>query len=143
MQHPHATLTFPSATSPQTGALLLRCGTGNLSISETRFPVPFAFRTRGCQSAALFGILLDLDMDVHGTSDPGTSNATAFACTATYTSAEAELFISVNGSIAEVKVHPSTERSLTSTDFAHEEFQHLLFSEFHSKPLAKLGTRMP
>ncbi|EAW16798.1 DUF3433 domain-containing protein [Aspergillus fischeri NRRL 181] len=108
--------------------------------SKARFHAPVAFRTRGCRSVALFGILLDLDMDVHGTSDPGPSNATAFACTATYTSAEAELLISVNGSIAEVKVHPSTERSLTSTGFAHEEFQDLLFSGYHSNPLAKVGT---
>jgi hypothetical protein len=108
--------------------------------SETLFDAPSAFVTRGCQSVALFGILLDLDMAVHGMSKFGTSNATAFACTATYVSAEAELFISVNGSIAEVKVHPSSKRSLTSTGFAHEEFQDLLFSEYHAKPLAKLGT---
>ncbi|GIC86043.1 DUF3433 domain-containing protein [Aspergillus udagawae] len=108
--------------------------------SETRFHAPSAFRTRGCQSVALFGILIDLDMDVQGMSNSVTSNATAFACTASYMSAEAELFISVNGSITNAKVHPSTERSLTGTVFAHEEFQDLLFSEYHSTPLAKLRT---
>jgi hypothetical protein len=69
--------------------------------SETRFDAASAFVTRGCQPVALFGILLDLNMAVHGMSKFGISNATAFACTATYVSAEAELLISVNGSIAE------------------------------------------
>ncbi|KAF7157615.1 hypothetical protein CNMCM5623_001989 [Aspergillus felis] len=108
--------------------------------SETRLHAPSAFRARGCQPVAVFGILLDLDMDAQGMSTSVTSNATAFACTATYMSAEAEVFISVNGSISEAKVHSSTERSLTSTDFAHEEFQDLVFSEYHSPRLAKLRT---
>jgi hypothetical protein len=87
-----------------------------------------AFQTTDCERYALVGLLIDINEDAEKATDH-VSNATAFACTATYRLAEAELSIDVNTSIVEARIDSSSQRDLREMEFSSSGFQNLLYHE--------------
>ncbi|KAJ6139730.1 hypothetical protein N7471_006216 [Penicillium samsonianum] len=85
-----------------------------------------AFQTTHCENYAFLGFLIDIAENAEV--DTGRSpNGTAFACHATYQSAEAELKIAVDASITEAKVDSSSRRDLRDAEFFGPGFHDLLY----------------
>ncbi|KAB8264296.1 hypothetical protein BDV32DRAFT_160565 [Aspergillus pseudonomiae] len=80
-----------------------------------------AFTGSGCGSPTLYGALIE--GDVLKNNSIKTSSATAFACGATYHSAEAEVFIATNTSIVAAQIHPGTVSSPSPSEFSIDKFE--------------------
>ena len=87
-----------------------------------------AFQTTDCERYVLLGLLIEMKDNAQNANGHA-SNATAFACTANYRSAEAELSIGVNASIIDARIDPPSQTDLREIEFFSPGFHNLLYYE--------------
>ncbi|CAI7644784.1 unnamed protein product [Penicillium bialowiezense] len=97
-----------------------------------------AFQSSDCELYALFGLLVDTE-EGSQLSAGNSSNATAFACSVNYRSAEAAVKIAVDASISEVNIDHSSTKDLKKSQFSDAGFHQLLKSQHFG--LQKLSSK--
>ena len=95
-----------------------------------------AFSGSGCSSPTLYGVLIEGNILKNNSIQ--TSNATAYACMATYHYAEAEVFIATNTSIVAAQIQQNTVNSLSPAEFSIDKFE----DQFRVAALAARGAGM-
>ncbi|CAG8109069.1 unnamed protein product [Penicillium salamii] len=130
--------TLNTTKHQQDGAFQLRYWEPILTQSvSSQGPV---FGNKHCEDYALLGLFVDID-EGSQKSAGHISNATAFACSAKYQSAEAQVKLGVDASISEVEVNSSTIKELQKSQFFDEGFREFLYDKMSLLDYSNSQTR--